>query len=80
MIETIKVSQLTMMLTAWSAIAVAQTTPGGTAADPGSGTAAPATGVAGEGETMSWLWIVLVVVVIAGLLYYFMGRGRSTRI
>ncbi len=81
MIETIKVSLLTMMLTAWSALAMAQTTPGGTPGDAGSGTAAPeATGTAGGGETSTWLWVVLAVVVIAGLLYYFLGRGRTTRI
>lgn len=85
MIETIKVSLLTMMLTAWSAIAMAQTTPGGPPGSPGSETSsptttAPATTGAVGGEGMNWLWIVIAVVVIAGLLFYFLGRNRSTRI
>ncbi|WP_134496716.1 hypothetical protein [Microvirga pakistanensis] len=71
MIETIKVSLLTMMLTAWSALAMAQAPTGGTAA-PGDA------GAAGDGETSTWLWVVLAVVVIAALLYYFLGRGRRT--
>jgi hypothetical protein len=29
---------------------------------------------------MDWLWIIVAVVVIAALLYYFLGRGRSTRV
>lgn len=72
MIEAIKISLLTMMLTIWSTIAMAQTAPGG-------GTSSPATGAVGD-EGMNWLWIVIAVVVVAGLLFYFLGRNRSTRI
>jgi len=81
MIETIKGLLLTMMLTAWSALAVAQTAPGGTPGGTTGGgtTSPPATGAVGDGDTMTWLWVVLAVVVIAGLLYYFLGRGRATR-
>jgi hypothetical protein len=82
MIETIKVSLLTMMLTAWSALAMAQTAPGGPSGSPGGGTpsAPTTTGAVGEGETTTWLWAVIAIVVVAGLLYYFLGRGRATRI
>jgi hypothetical protein len=85
MIETIRVSLLTMMLTAWSAIAMAQTSPGGTPGTPGTGTSSPTTtspgttGAIGDGGT-NWLWIVIAVVVVAGLLFYFLGRNRSTRV
>lgn len=86
MIETLKVSLLTMMLTVWSAIAMAQTTPGGTPGTPGGGTTSPSGtttaanpgDVAGEG--MDWIWIIVAVVVIAALVFYFMGRGRNTRV
>jgi hypothetical protein len=86
MLETLKVSLLTMMLTAWSAIAIAQTSPGGTPGTPGGGTASPsgtttgATPGTAAGEGMDWIWIIVAVVVIAALLYYFLGRGRSTRV
>ena len=55
MIETLKVSLLTMVLTVWSTIAMAQTTPGGTPGTPGGGTTSPGTtgatpgAAAGEG-------------------------------
>jgi hypothetical protein len=78
MLEKFKVSALTMMLTAWSAIAVAQTSPGGT---PGGGAAPPAgttTDAAGGG--MDWLWIIAVIAVVAIVIFYFLRRGRSTRI
>jgi hypothetical protein len=78
MLETFKVSSLTMMLMAWSAIAVAQTSPGGT---PGGGAAPPAgttTDAAGEGT--DWLWIIALIAVVAVVLFYFLRRGRSTRI
>lgn len=85
MIETIKLSLLTMMLTAWSAIAMAQTSPGGTPGTPGTGTSPPTTtspGTTGAvgGDGTNWLWIVIAVVVVAGLLFYFLGRNRSTRV
>jgi len=81
MIETIKGTILAMMLTAWSAVAMAQTAPGGTSGTPDGTASAPATtGAVGDGETSTWLWVVLALVVIAGLLYYFLGRGRTTRI
>ncbi len=83
MAKKLKISLLTMILMAWSAIALAQTSPGGS---PGGGTSSPSGtttsanpgDVAGSG--INWLWIIVAVVVIAGLLFYFLGRGRSTRI
>lgn len=81
MIEALKASLLTMMLTLWSAVALAQTTPGGSAGSTGSGTSSATTGVVGDtGTTMSWFWIVVAVIVVFGLLYYLFGRNRSTRI
>ncbi|WP_445500499.1 hypothetical protein [Microvirga sp. G4-2] len=85
MMGIIKVSLLTLMLTAWSAIAMAQTSPSGTSGTPGTGTSPPATtspgaaGAVGDDGT-NWLWIVIAVVVVAGLLFYFLGRNRSTRV
>jgi len=81
MIRTLKASLLTMMLTAWSAIAMAQSAPGGTSGATGTAASSPtSTGAVGDGGTSTWLWVVLAVIVIAGLLYYFLGRGRATRI
>jgi hypothetical protein len=73
MLTEFKASVLTVILMAWSTIALAQTPPGG--ASPPAG--AP-TGTAGEG--MDWLWIIALIAVVAVLLFYFLGRGRSTRI
>ena len=82
MIETFKASLLTMMLTVWSTIAMAQTSPGspggGATSPSGTTTGANPGGAAGEG--MDWVWIIVAVVVIAALLFYFLGRGRSTRV
>jgi bacteriorhodopsin len=51
--------------------AIAQTTP---PAAPGS-PAAPAT----DGGGASWLWIIIALAIIAGLVWYFMrGRSRAT--
>lgn len=82
MLETIKASVLTMVLMVWSAVAVAQTAPGGTSGSTGSGTSAASTtgAVADTGTTMSWLWLVVAVIVLFGILYYLFGRNRSTRI
>ncbi|WP_414471251.1 hypothetical protein [Microvirga sp. M2] len=81
MIGTIRTSLLTMMLAAWSAVAMAQNAPGGTENAPGTATPSPTTtGAVGNGDMGTWLWVVLAVVIIAGLLYYFLGRGRGTRI
>jgi hypothetical protein len=83
MIEKLKVSLLTIMLTVWSTIAMAQTSPGGT---PGGGATSPSGTTTGAnpggatGEGMDWIWIIVAVVVVAALLFYFLGRGRSTRV
>jgi hypothetical protein len=87
MIETLKVSLLTMILTVWSTIAMAQTSPGGTPGTPGGGTTSPSgtttsadPAAAAAGDGMDWIWIIVALVVVAALLYYFLGRGRNTRV
>jgi len=83
MLEQLKAFLLTTMLTVWSTVAMAQTSPGGTtgggATSPsGTTTGANPGGAAGDG--MDWVWIIVAVVVIGALLFYFLGRGRSTRV
>lgn len=73
MLETFKASALTMMLMVWSTVVMAQTSPGG--ATPPAGTTPDA-----AGGGMDWLWIIALIAVVAVLLFYFLGRGRSTRI
>jgi hypothetical protein len=73
MLTNLKASMLTAMLMAWSTIAVAQTSPGGATPPAGTTTDAAAGG-------MDWLWIIALVAVVAVVLFYFLGRGRSTRI
>ncbi|MEZ0170456.1 hypothetical protein [Microvirga sp. TS319] len=81
MIGTIRTSLSTMMLAASSIVAMAQNAPDGTSGSPGTATPSPAaTGAVADGDMSTWLWVVLAVVIIAGLLYYFLGRGRATRI
>jgi hypothetical protein len=61
--------------------------PGGTSsgvttnANPGgvpSGTTTNANPGGTSGDALNWVWIVLALVVVAGLLFYFLGRRRST--
>ena len=79
MLANFKASVLTMILTVWSTMVVAQTTPGGTTSPSGTTTSANPGGAAGDG--MDWIWIIVALAVVAGLLYYFLGRRRtSTRI
>jgi hypothetical protein len=53
--------------------ALAQATPPATPGSP------PATAPADDGSGASWLWIILGLAIIAGLVWYFMrGRSRST--
>ena len=79
MLANFKASVLTMILTVWSAMAVAQTTPGGTTSPSGTTTSANPGGAAGDG--MDWIWIIVALAVVAGLLFYFLGRRRTgTRI
>lgn len=73
MLTKLEASMLTVMLMAWSSVALAQTPPGGAAPPAGATTDAAANG-------MDWLWIIALVAVVAGVLFYFLGRGRSTRI
>lgn len=82
MLETLKASILTMMLTVWSTIVLAQTAPGtpGGATSPSGTTTGTSPGDAAAGDGMDWIWILVAVVVVAALLYYFLGRGRSTRV
>ena len=76
MLAHLKASVLTMVLTVWSVAAMAQTSPGGGAASPsGTTTSANPGGAAGQG--MNWIWIIVAVVVVAGLLFYFLGRRRT---
>ncbi len=74
MLKKIQVAALTTTLLAWSALALAQTSPG-TPAAPGAGTATDT--AAGSG--MNWLWIIIVLAIIAAAIWYFMrGRRRGT--
>jgi hypothetical protein len=78
MIETLKASLLTLMLTVWSTIVMAQTSPGGTPSTSGPATGSTPGAAADAG--MDWVWIIVAVVVVAALLFYFFGRGRNTRV
>ena len=76
MLSHVKASVMAMVLMVWSTIVAAQTSPGGGTASPsGTTTSANPGGAAGEG--MDWIWIIVALVVIAGLLFYFLGRRRS---
>ena len=80
MLANFKASVLTMVLMVWSTIVVAQTTPGGGTTSP-SGTTTSANPGNAAGDGMNWIWIIVALAVVAGLLYYFLGRRRtSTRI
>jgi LPXTG-motif cell wall-anchored protein len=72
MLKKVQVSALTTILLVWSALASAQTTPG-TPAAPGAGTTTTTTADSG----MNWLWIIIVLAIIAGAVWYFMRRRRS---
>ena len=87
MLATFKASVLTMILMAWTTLVLAQTPPAGTTT-PGatppaggatspSGTTTSANPGGATGEGLNWIWIILAVAVIAGLLFYFFGRRRS---
>ncbi|MBB4042204.1 hypothetical protein GGR34_003892 [Microvirga flocculans] len=67
MSRTFKAASLAAMLTAWSGIVMAQTSSGGVP-----------TGVPQSG--MDWVWILVALIVVAALLFYFLGRGRGTRL
>jgi len=84
MLQKLHASLMTFVLMVWSSLVVAQTAPGGTTA-PGTtsptGTTTGGDPAAAAGEGMDWIWIAIAVIVIAALLYYFLGRRRSgTRI
>ena len=72
MLKKIQVAALTTTLLAWSALALAQTSPG-TPAAPGAGTATDTA----TGSGMNWLWIIIVLAIIAAAVWYFMRRRRS---
>jgi heme/copper-type cytochrome/quinol oxidase subunit 2 len=61
----------------WTALALAQTAPGGSSP---AGTATGANTGAATSESVNWVWIGLVVVVVAGALFYFVVRRRGTRV
>jgi len=65
---------LTTALLVWSGIVIAQTSPG-TPATPGAGSGPAANTAAGSG--LNWLWIIVVLAVIAAAIWYFM-RGRRS--
>ncbi len=72
MLKKVQVSALTTILLLWSAFALAQTSPG-TPAAPGAGTTTD------TASGMNWLWIIIVLAIIAGAIWYFMkGRRRGT--
>ena len=80
MLAYVKASVLTMVLTIWSTIVIAQTAPGGGTTSP-SGTTTSANPGAAAGDGMDWIWIIVALAVVAGLLFYFLGRRRTgTRI
>ncbi|HZB62862.1 MAG TPA: hypothetical protein VE423_09345 [Microvirga sp.] len=80
MLANFKASVLTMILMVWSTFVVAQTTPGGGTTSP-SGTTTSTDPAAAAGDGMDWIWIIVALAVVAGLLYYFLGRRRTdTRI
>ena len=74
MMERVQVVALSITLLIWNTIAFAQTSPG-TPAAPGAGTA-PATDTAAA-SGVNWLWILIVIAIIAAAIWYFM-RGRRT--
>ena len=79
MLANFKASVLTMVLMVWSTIVIAQTTPGGGTTSPSGTTTSTDPAAAGDG--MDWIWIIVALAVVAGLLYYFLGRRRTdTRI
>jgi hypothetical protein len=48
-------------------------------ATPPAGSGAPATPAADAGGGMTWLWIIIALVIVAGIVWYFMrGRSRAT--
>jgi hypothetical protein len=78
MLDKIQAPVLTLVFLIWSTIVTAQTTPA--SPSPGaspSGTTGTSPGPAAGDAGMSWIWIALIVVVAAALLYYFLGRGRT---
>ena len=72
MLKKVQVSALTTTLLAWSTLVLAQTSPG-TPAAPGAGT----TTDTAAGSGMNWLWIIIVLPIIAAAVWYFMRRRRS---
>ena len=48
-------------------------------ATPPAGSGAPATPAADGGGSMTWLWIIIALLIVAGIVWYFMrGRSRTT--
>ena len=72
MLKKVQLSALTTVLLVWNAFAVAQTAPG-TPAAPGAGTTTDTT----AGSGLNWLWIIIVLAIIAAAVWYFMRRRRS---
>jgi len=67
-----RLSAPTILMLAAATDALAQAT-----APAGSGT--PATPAADGGRGLTWLWVIIALAVIAGIVWYFMrGRSRTT--
>lgn len=48
-------------------------------ATPPAGSGAPATPATDDGGGLPWLWIIIALAIIAGIVWYFMrGRSRAT--
>ena len=75
MLEKCKAYVLTILLTIWSTVVLAQTAPSGASAPTGATTSANPGDASGAG--VDWIWITVALVVIVGLLFYFFARRHT---